>query len=212
MRAQIAVKLFGSDLDVLRSQAAAIQGAMQTVPGVVDLQTEKQVLVPQVRIRPDRDALARYGLRVGDLTHTLETALAGRAVSSAIEGQRSFDIVVRYDDAARNSVEAIHGALIDTPSGLQVPLGPPSGRGQGSRRALGTQIRAIHRRRRGPADGRLGPHLGARRHHHRVRRREALRDPEQGNPLQVREVGEQALLRRITRQLTGRGRPKSRDP
>ena len=122
VRAQIAVKLFGNDLDQLRANAAEIQAAMGSVPGVVDLQTEKQVLVPQVRIEGDRVALARYGLNVGDLNEALETALNGRVVSQVLEGQRTFDLLVRFDDASRGSLEAIRNALIDTPSGAKVPL------------------------------------------------------------------------------------------
>ena len=122
VRAQIAVKLFGNDLDLLRAKAAEIQAAMATVPGVVDLQTEKQVLVPQIRIEGDRAALARYGLNVGDLNEALETALSGRVVSQVLEGQRTFELLVRFDDPSRSSLEAIRGALIDTPSGAKVPL------------------------------------------------------------------------------------------
>jgi CzcA family heavy metal efflux pump len=122
VRAQIAVKLFGNDLDQLRAKAAEIQGVMATVPGVVDLQTEKQVLVPQVRIQGDRVALARYGLNVGELNQALQTALDGRVVSQVLEGQRTFDLVVRFDDASRGSLDAIRNALIDTPSGAKVPL------------------------------------------------------------------------------------------
>ena len=122
VRAQIAVKLFGNDLDLLRAKAAEIQAAMAGVPGVVDLQTEKQVLVPQIRIEGDRLALARYGLNVGDLNEALETALSGRVVSQVLEGQRTFDLLVRYDDPSRSSLEAIRAALIDTPSGAKVPL------------------------------------------------------------------------------------------
>ena len=122
VRAQIAVKLFGNDLDQLRAKAAEIQAAMATVPGVVDLQTEKQVLVPQVRIEGDRAALARYGLNVGDLNEALETALNGRVVSQVLEGQRTFDLIVRFDDRSRGSLDAIRNALIDTPSGAKVPL------------------------------------------------------------------------------------------
>lgn len=122
VRAQIAVKLFGNDLDQLRAKAAEIQAAMATVGGVVDLQTEKQVLVPQIRIEGDRVALARYGLNVGELNEELETALNGRIVSQVLEGQRTFDLLVRYDDQSRGSLEAIRGALIDTPSGAKVPL------------------------------------------------------------------------------------------
>ncbi len=123
VRAQIAVKLFGNDLSVLRAKAGEIEKAMGAIDGVVDLQVEKQVLVPQIRIQPDREALARYGLSVGSLTEMLETALNGRVVSQVLEGQRTFDLLVRYDEKSRESVEAIRATLIDTPSGARIPLG-----------------------------------------------------------------------------------------
>ncbi len=122
VRAQIAVKLFGNDLDLLRAKAAEIQAAMGTVPGIVDLQTEKQVLVPQIRIEGNRAALGRYGLNVGELNEALETALNGRVVSEVLEGQRTFSLLVRFDDPSRSSLDAIRNALIDTPSGSKVPL------------------------------------------------------------------------------------------
>jgi len=123
VRAQIAVKLFGNDLNVLRAKASEIENAMASVDGVVDLQVEKQVLVPQIRVQPNREALARYGLSVGALTEMLETALNGRVVSEVLEGQRTFDLLVRYDEKSRESVEAIRAMLIDTPSGARIPLG-----------------------------------------------------------------------------------------
>src|SRR5262249_17498476 len=123
VRAQIAVKLFGNDLGVLRAKAADIENTMREIPGVVDLQVEKQVLVPQVRIQPNREALARYGLSVGAVTEMLETALNGHVVSQVLEGQRSFDLVVRYDERSRDNLETIRAALIDTPSGARIPLG-----------------------------------------------------------------------------------------
>ncbi len=122
VRAQIAVKLFGQDLNVLRAKASEIQDVMRQVPGIVDLQIEKQVLVPQVRIQADRVACARYGLTVGSLTETLETALNGHVVSQVLEGQRAFDLLVRYDEASRSNLDAIRAALIDTPSGAKIPL------------------------------------------------------------------------------------------
>ncbi len=122
VRAQLAVKLFGPDLPTLRANAAAIEAAMAKVPGIVDLQTEQQVLIPQVRIRVDRDRAARYGVRPGELSELLEKALAGATVSQVLEGQRSFDLVVRYADEARTTLEGLRGALVDTPAGPKVPL------------------------------------------------------------------------------------------
>jgi Cu/Ag efflux pump CusA len=121
VRAQIAVKLFGDDLTTLRSKAEEIRNAMQTVEGATDVQIEKQVLIPQVRFNIDRARAAQYGLPPGEIAETLETALNGRKVSEAIEGQRRYDVVVRFDDASRGSLDALKNVTIDTPSGAQIP-------------------------------------------------------------------------------------------
>ena len=122
VRAQIAVKLFGTDLDALRGKAAEIRDAMEGVPGVVDLQIEKQTLIPQLRIRIRRDQAQRYGVRVGDLAEILETAFNGRVVGQVLEGQRTFDVVVRYAESSRDAAESFRNALVDTPGGAKVPL------------------------------------------------------------------------------------------
>ncbi|MDQ3800475.1 MAG: efflux RND transporter permease subunit, partial [Acidobacteriota bacterium] len=122
VRAQIAVKLFGDDLGVLRSKAEEIRNTMQTVEGATDVQIEKQVLIPQVRFNVDRTRAAQYGLQPGEITETLETALNGRKVSEAIEGARRYDVVVRFEDASRNNLDALRGATIDTPQGTQIPV------------------------------------------------------------------------------------------
>jgi CzcA family heavy metal efflux pump len=121
VRAQIAVKLFGEDLSTLRSKAEEIRNAMQTVEGATDVQIEKQVLIPQVRFNIDRARAAQYGLPPGEIAETLETALNGRTVSEAIEGQRRYDVVVRFDDTSRGSLDALKNVTIDTPSGAQIP-------------------------------------------------------------------------------------------
>jgi Cu/Ag efflux pump CusA len=122
VRAQIAVKLFGDDLSVLRSKAEELRNVMQTVEGATDVQIEKQVLIPQVRFNIDRARAAQYGLSPGEITETLETALNGRRVSEAIEGARRYDVVVRFDDASRNSLDALRRTTIDTPQGTQIPI------------------------------------------------------------------------------------------
>lgn len=122
VRAQIAVKLFGDDLSVLRSKAEEIRNVMQTVEGATDVQIEKQVLIPQIRFNVDRARAAQYGLQPGEITDTLETALNGQRVSQAIEGARRYDVVVRFDDASRNSLEALRNATVDTPQGAQIPV------------------------------------------------------------------------------------------
>ena len=122
-RAQIAIKLFGSDLGNLRTKAGEIRDAMAKIPGIVDLLVEPQVGVPQVQINLNRRAAAAVGLRAEDLAETVETAFSGHVVSQVLQEQRSYGIVVRLDDAARQSVETIQRTLIDTPSGARVPIG-----------------------------------------------------------------------------------------
>jgi CzcA family heavy metal efflux pump len=121
-RAQIAIKLFGSDLVTLRNKAEEIRKTMENVPGVVDLLVEPQTGVPQVQINLDRRAAAAVGLRAADLAETVDVAFNGEAVSQVLEGQRTYDVVVRFDDASRQSVETISSTLVDTPSGAKVPL------------------------------------------------------------------------------------------
>jgi CzcA family heavy metal efflux pump len=122
-RAQIAIKLFGPDLATLRTKAKEIHDAMATVPGVVDLLVEPQVGAPQVQINLKRQAAAAAGLSAGDLAEAVDTAFNGEVVSQVLEEQRTYDVLVRFGDAARASVETIAGTLIDTPTGAKVPIG-----------------------------------------------------------------------------------------
>ncbi len=122
IRAQIAVKLFGSDLSILRDKAEEIRRVMSEIPGVVDLYVEQQVLVPQTRIEIDRMKVQKYGLQVGEIAEVLETVLNGKVVSQVLEGIRSFELVVRFPDEARANIKAIENVLIDTPDGQLIPL------------------------------------------------------------------------------------------
>ncbi len=99
VRAQIVVKIAGPDLGVLRALADEVHEAISGVNGVVDVQTEAQVLTPQVVIRVDAGRAAMYGFTSGELSETLETALGGRRVSQVLDGVRSYDLVVMLDDA-----------------------------------------------------------------------------------------------------------------
>lgn len=122
VNAQIAVKVFGDDLDVLRQKAESIRSVMASVHGVVDLSVEKQVPIPQLQIQLLRDEAKRYGIQVGDLARTLESALYGAKVSEAIDGQRRYDMVVKFSDSARKDAESLKELLVDTPVGGKVPL------------------------------------------------------------------------------------------
>lgn len=122
VRSAIAVKIFGSDLDQLRTIGQQVQTAMSNINGVVDLQLEPQVPIKQVQIQFDRDAAARYGLAVGDIAETIETALNGRTVSQVLEQQQVFDLVVWLTESARQNLDTIRNLLIDTPTGQKIPL------------------------------------------------------------------------------------------
>jgi CzcA family heavy metal efflux pump len=122
VQAAIAVKIFGPDLATLRRYAAQAEAVMRDVPGVVDLQVEKQVLIPQVKIQVNRERAALYGLQPGELATRLEAGLNGRVVAQVLEGTRTLDLVVRFADAARVDPQRLRELLIDTPAGGRVPL------------------------------------------------------------------------------------------
>ena len=121
-RAQIAIKLFGPDLATLRNKAGEIRDAMAGVPGIVDLLVEPQVGVAQVQVNMNRQAAAAVGLSAKDLAETVDTAFNGHAASQVLEEQRTYDVLVRFDDTARQSVDTIRNTLIDTPTGVKVPI------------------------------------------------------------------------------------------
>jgi CzcA family heavy metal efflux pump len=123
VQAAIAVKIFGPDLASLRAYAAQTEAAMQRVPGLVDLQVEKQVLIPQIKIEVDREKAALHGLQPGELATRLEAGLNGRVVGQVLEGTRTIDLVVRFADEVRADVATLRELLIDTPTGGRIPLG-----------------------------------------------------------------------------------------
>ncbi|AGY58290.1 efflux RND transporter permease subunit [Gloeobacter kilaueensis] len=121
-RAAVAIKLFGPDLDILRTKAAEISQLMKNINGVVDLQIEPQVPVEQYTVRFDRSAAARYGLSVGQIAEQIETAFNGRVVSQVLEAQRLFNLVVWLAPEARNRPESLQALVLDTPTGQKIPL------------------------------------------------------------------------------------------
>lgn len=119
--AQIAIKIFGSDLETLRAKAAEARSALQDVKGLVDLRVEQQVLIPQLKIQVMREEAARYGLSSGEITELLESAFNGHIVGQVLEKERYFDIFHRFDDASRNTPERIEQTIIKTmPDGRHV--------------------------------------------------------------------------------------------
>lgn len=122
VRAQVAVKIFGNDLLTLRSNAEQLKSIISNVPGVVDVQIENQVMVPQLMIKLDRMAVQRYGLQVGNVADELEIFYNGKVVSQIIDGQKSFGIVLRTDDSTRKNIEAIRNTQIAASDGSLIPL------------------------------------------------------------------------------------------
>jgi CzcA family heavy metal efflux pump len=123
VRAQIAIKIFGPDLAMLRRKATEVERVAATVPGIVDLQTEKQVLIPQLHVRLDRQRAAQYGVMVGEVAEYIEMAMNGKVITQVLDGQKSFDVVLRLTDEARNNIEAIKTLPIDVDKGKLLPLG-----------------------------------------------------------------------------------------
>ncbi len=122
VRAQIAVKIFGNDLLTLRSNAEQLKSVISNVAGVVDVQIENQVMVPQLMIKLDRMAVQRYGLQVGNVADELEIFYNGKVVSQIIDGQKSFDIILRTDDSTRKNIDAIRNTQIAASDGSLIPL------------------------------------------------------------------------------------------
>ena len=123
VRSAIAVKIFGPELDELRSIGAEVQAVMRDIEGVVDLQLEPQVPIRQVQIQFDRATAARYGISVGKLSEMIETALNGRVVSQVLKEQQLFDLLVWLKEDARRNLDTIRDLLVDTPNGQKIPLG-----------------------------------------------------------------------------------------
>jgi CzcA family heavy metal efflux pump len=122
-RAAIAVKLFGDDLYTLRVHAEEIRRVMATVPGAVDVSIEQQIDIPQVVVDFDPDRVARAGTHRGELAESMERALAGERVTTVLEGQRAYDVVVRYTPVDRTDLDDLARTPIDVPGHGLLPLG-----------------------------------------------------------------------------------------
>ena len=122
VRAELAVKLFGDDLETLKEKADEIVAVLQTIEGARDVQADQITGTPQIRIVVDRDAIARYGINVADVQRTVEAAIGGVEAGLVFEGVRRFPIYVRYQEPFRSTPEQIRQLLIPAPGGIQVPL------------------------------------------------------------------------------------------
>jgi len=121
-RENIAIKVFGDDLGTLRRLGERVRSTIESVPGVVDLSLEQQMDVPFVRFVLNRPAIARYGLRPGDVAEAIETSLAGVTVGRIFDRGTAFDLTVKFDPSAGSEFDRIADLPIDTPGGATVPI------------------------------------------------------------------------------------------
>ncbi|PIQ08754.1 MAG: CusA/CzcA family heavy metal efflux RND transporter [Ignavibacteriales bacterium CG18_big_fil_WC_8_21_14_2_50_31_20] len=122
VKAELAVKLFGDDLNLLKSNAEKIAATIRDVEGAADIQVDQVSGKPQLKITVDRHAIARYGLNLADVQQVIKTAIGGETSGQIFEGIRRFDIFVRLAPEYRNNKAVINELLISTPTGMQVPL------------------------------------------------------------------------------------------
>jgi cobalt-zinc-cadmium resistance protein CzcA len=123
VRADVAVKIFGDDLTVLLEKANAIARVATAIRGTADIKVDRVSGQHNLNATIDREAIARYGLNVSDVNDVIEAAVAGVVATDIYEGERRFQAVVRYPEPLRNSIKAIEGILLKTPSGEDVPVG-----------------------------------------------------------------------------------------
>ncbi|MEM0933407.1 MAG: efflux RND transporter permease subunit, partial [Bacteroidota bacterium] len=122
-RANIAIKIFGPDLQRLFELGKQVEQNIKSIDGLADVAVDQQIEVPQIRIKPKRQILAAYGMTVGDFMEQVDVAFAGEQVGEIHEGQPYFDIVVRYEKSFRDNIENIKDALISLPNGGHTVLG-----------------------------------------------------------------------------------------
>jgi CzcA family heavy metal efflux pump len=122
VKAQIGIKIYGDDLDVLRRKAAEMKSVIGEVAGVKDLLVEPQVIIPQLRIELDHDKLLLNGLTANDVNEFVETAMNGQVVSEVLVGQRQFDLLVRLDEGYRENIDLLRRLTIELPEGGKIPL------------------------------------------------------------------------------------------
>jgi heavy metal efflux system protein len=122
VRSDIAIKVFGDDLDKIRETAEQIARVVARVPGAADVKVEQVSGLPQLQVKPDRAAIARYGINVEDVNSIVESIVAGEEAGQVYEGEKRFDLVVRLGPESSRNVEAIRNLIIPAANGARVPL------------------------------------------------------------------------------------------
>ncbi len=150
VRSDIAIKLFGDDLDQLKTTADQIVATVSKVNGAADVKAEKISGLPQLQIKPDRAAIARYGINVEDVNDVIESVIAGKEAGQVYEGEQRFNLVVRLSEDSSKDVETIRNLLVPSPTGARVPLsqlaqlqiveGPAQISREDTRRRIGVEL------------------------------------------------------------------------
>lgn len=121
-RANIAIKIFGTDLNRLFTLANGVKTSIDGTDGLVDLSVEQQIEIPQIQIKANREMLAKYGITMGEFAEFVDAAFAGEKVSEVYEGNKRFDLILKFDDANRGKIENMRNTFIDTHNGQKIPL------------------------------------------------------------------------------------------
>ena len=121
-RGDVAVKLFGDDLDILAKKGEEIEKALASIQGAEETKAEVTTGLPQLQVKPDRAAIARYGLNVEDVNDLVESIFAGKKAGEVFEGEQRFDIVLRLNESASQNVESVRNLVLTAPNGARVPL------------------------------------------------------------------------------------------
>lgn len=150
VRSDVAIKLFGDDLDQLKTTADQIAATVSKVNGAADVKAEQISGLPQLQIKPDRAAIARYGINVEDVNDVVESVIAGKEAGQVYEGEQRFNLVVRLSEDSSKDVETIRNLLVPSPTGARVPLsqladlqiveGPAQISREDTRRRIGVEL------------------------------------------------------------------------
>lgn len=122
VKSQIAIKIFGEDMAILKDKAEAVAKAVSGVEGVADLRVEQTTGQPYLTVDIDRKAIARYGINVAAVQEIIETAVGGKAATEVLEGDRRFSVFLRFPEERRNSLDAIGNIFVRSPGGANIPL------------------------------------------------------------------------------------------
>ena len=122
LKSALAVKIFGSDLNLLAEKAGQVKQVLAKTRGITEITVVKETGQPSLAITPDRAKLARYGLNISDINTLIDTAMGGEAATQVIQGERQFDLIVRMQEPFRSNEDAIKNLLIATPDGQYLPL------------------------------------------------------------------------------------------